>query len=415
MTAGDVLIVGTGQAALQLAGALRDEGFAGPIRMVGEELHLPYQRPPLSKAFMSGDCAAGDLTFQPLDWYRSRNIELTTGTSVARIDREARHVELADGGHLSYSQLVLATGARNRQLPGIDRGLPGVLDLRSLDDAAAIRERMGQASDVVVVGGGFLGLEFAAVAALKGVRVTVVEAATSLMAHAVCPEVGNVFLAHHQALGVTVLLGAMVRSVRERPEGGCGVTLDDGRELRCDLVVTSIGVVPNVELAVAAGLETGNGIIVDERLFTGDPNIAAIGDCASFRSRFAPDACRIESVQNAIDQARCLAKTLAGRPTVYDAVPWFWSDQGGLKLQIAGLAAGADRTVVRGDPDERRLSAYRFRGGRLVAVESVARPADHMTARRLLDAGVAVTPADVENPSLDLKSLLAPPAGVAAA
>ncbi|TRX74155.1 NAD(P)/FAD-dependent oxidoreductase [Pseudomonas mangiferae] len=407
-----IIIVGSGQAAFQLAGFLRDEGYTGRIRLVGDEAHLPYQRPPLSKAYMNGECEADGLSFQTRDYYARRGIDLHLGSRVTRIDRAARQVETADGERLGYAHLVLATGARNRTLPGLDPAGPVPLDLRSLDDARAIRERLASAADIVVIGAGFLGLEFAAVAAKKGARVTVVEAGPGLMGRAVCGEVSDAFRRHQEGLGVTFRLGATLTAL-QAADGGARVTLSTGESLVADLVVVSIGVQPNVELAEQAGLRTANGILVDAHLGTDDPAISAIGDCAAFESRFALGFCRIESVQNAMDQARCVARRLTGQAAAYDAVPWFWSDQGGLKLQIAGLSTGADEVVVRGDPAVPAFSAYRFRGGELVAVESVARPTDHMAARRLLSSGARVTPAQVRDATLDLKTLL--PASPAAA
>jgi 3-phenylpropionate/trans-cinnamate dioxygenase ferredoxin reductase subunit len=409
-----IAIVGSGQAAFQLAGFLRDEGYEGRIRLVGDEAHLPYQRPPLSKAYMSGEAEADGLSFQTRDYYAKRGIDLHLGTRVTRIDRHAHVVEAANGERLGYSHLVLATGARNRTLPGIDLDQQSVLDLRSLDDARAIRERLQQARRVLVIGAGFLGLEFAAVAAKKGARVTVAEAGSSLMGRAVCATVGEAFRGHLESLGVCFRLATTLRTLTPLSDGCSRAELSDGEVLQADLVVVSIGVVPNVELAEQAGLRVDNGIVVDALLSTDDPDISAIGDCAAFESRFAVGLCRIESVQNAMDQARCLARRLTGKAAHYDAAPWFWSDQGGLKLQIAGLSNGADELVIRGTTSPPSFSAYRFRNGVLVAVESVARPADHMTARRLLQAGVRVTPAHVRNEAFDLKTLLGAPAAAPA-
>ena len=401
-----ITIVGSGQAAFQLAGFLRDEGYAGRIRLIGDEAHLPYQRPPLSKAYMNGDVEADGLSFQTREYYAKRDIDLHMGTRVVRIDRANRRVETATGERLAYSHLVIATGARNRRLPGVDLAQSAVLDLRGIDDACGIRERLAAAKDIVVVGAGFLGLEFAAVAAKKGARVTVVEAGSTLMGRAVCGAVGEAFRRHQESLGVRFCMGTTMRALTPLCDGRSRVEMADGQALEADLIVVSIGVLPNVELAQQAGLKTDNGIVVDACLGTEDPDISAIGDCAAFESRFALGFCRIESVQNAMDQARCLAKKLTGKSAAYDAVPWFWSDQGGLKLQIAGLSTGADEVVIRGDLEALSFSAYRFRNGALAAVESVARPTDHMAARRLLNTGAPVTLGHVRDPEFDLKTLL---------
>ena len=408
-----VLIVGTGQAAYQLVGALRDAGYAGNIRLVGDEVHLPYQRPPLSKSYMNGDVEAPSLHFQGDAYYAKQKVDLSTGTRVTRIDRAGRFVETRSGERLPYAQLVLATGARNRDLPCAAEVTSGSFGLRSLDDARALREQLTRVKKVVVIGGGFLGLEFAAVAAAKGVAVTVIEASASLMSRVVCAAVGQAFQQHHESLGVRFMLGTSVSRIDTRDGKVTGVATTDGQTAEGEAVVISIGVYPNSELAAEAGLATRNGILVDAYLATEDPLISAIGDCAAFPSRFASTHSRLESIQNANDHARCLARRLAGRPQVYDAVPWFWSDQGGLKLQIAGLSGGADAVVLRGDLAARKFSAYLFAAGRLVAVESVGRPVDHMQARKLLTANAPLTPDQARDESFDLKSLLAQPAAAA--
>lgn len=405
-----IVIVGGGQAAYQLVASLRDEGYGGSIRLLGAELHLPYQRPPLSKSYMSGEVDAASLQFQAHAYYARHDVQVATGTRVTRIDRAGSWVETSAGEHVPYAHLVLATGARNRELPCATGLAHGVFGLRSLDDARAIREQLGALRRVVVIGAGFLGLEFAAVAAAKGVAVTVVEASATLMSRVVCEPVGHAFQHHHEALGVRFILGTTVARIRTATGKVVGVETTDGREAEGEAVVVSIGVHPNSELAAEAGLPTRNGVVVDRFLATEDPRISAIGDCASFPSRFADAHSRLESIQNANDQARCLARRLAGRPQAYDAVPWFWSDQAGLKLQIAGLSAGADEVVLRGDQAGCKFSAYRFGSSRLLAVESVNRPADHMLARKLLTSAAPLTPDQVRDESFDLKRLLAMPA-----
>lgn len=404
-----IVIVGAGQAGYQLASSLRDAGYAQRILLIGDEIEPPYQRPPLSKAFLSGAIEADAVTFQQPDHYVSRNIELFLGTRVVRIDRAARHVQTEDGDVIAYDRLVLATGAANRNLPGTE-GLGGVFGIRTLADARAIREKLAVARNVVVVGGGFLGLEFAAVARARGVPVTVIEAADRLMARAISPAVSEAFRLHHGQLGTDLRLATTVGGLRSENGHVSGVELGDGSVLAADLVVVSIGVIPNVELARQAGLACENGIVIDENLATSDPDIFSLGDCAVYPSRFAQMPSRLESIQNAVDQARHLALGLTKELSAYDAVPWFWSDQGGAKLQIAGLGQGVTETVIRGDRAGLKFSAYCFRDDRLVAVESINRPADHMAARRLLAAGVAVLPSQAADIDFDLKSLLpAPP------
>ncbi|NIF56024.1 FAD-dependent oxidoreductase [Burkholderia sp. Ax-1724] len=404
-----IVIVGAGQAGYQLAVSLRDAGYMKRVVLLGEEPDLPYQRPPLSKAFQSGACDAAQVTFQSDTFYQERKIELMLGVTALHIDRERHCVMTGDGRRLDYEHLVLATGARNRLLPGWNSTTKGLMTLRTLDDARKLREALGESKRVLIVGAGFLGLEFAAVAAVRGVAVHVIEASSHLMSRAVSAPVADAFRIHHESNGTTFGFGHGVKSICAEAGRVVGAQTMDGRMHEADLVVVSIGVVPNVELAEKAQLETSNGIVVDANLATGDPSISALGDCAAFPSRFAFGQCRIESVQNAVDQARYLAQRLTGQSHAFEAVPWFWSDQGGVKLQIAGMAMHrADEVVVRGDPAGLKFSAYGFVNGRLVAVESVNRPADHIAARKLLAADAPVLPVHVADAQFDLRTLLQP-------
>ncbi|CAO4138005.1 NAD(P)/FAD-dependent oxidoreductase [Methylorubrum aminovorans] len=403
-----IVIVGAGQAGFQAAASLREAGFAGSLTLVGEEAALPYQRPPLSKAYLAGKTDARGLLLRQESFFAEHRIDHRSGTRVTAIDRAERRVQLSDGGHLAYDHLILATGTRNRALPVPGADLAGVRQLRSLDDADALRTAIEGVRRIVVVGAGFIGLEFAAVCAARGPSVTVIEAAERVMARAVAPETSEAFRAFHEEAGVRFLFGAGVTAIEG--EGGrvAAIRTADGQSLPADLVLVGIGVVPNQELAAEAGLAVRDGIEVDAVLATDDPAISAIGDCVRFPSRFAAgmpggDRVRIESVQNAVDQGRCLAARLTGRSAAYDAVPWFWSDQGPRKLQIAGLAAPGDASVLR--RIGAGFSVFRFRGGALSAVESVDRPADHMAARRLLASGKALTPEQAADPSFDLKAL----------
>ena len=406
-----ILIIGAGQAGYQLAVSLRDAGYEKRVLLIGDEPDLPYQRPPLSKAFQSGDCEAEQLTFQTEAFYAGRDIELMLGVRILHIDRERRQVMTGDGRCIQYDHLVLATGARNRLLPGWDSATTGLLSLRTLHDARGLREALNRSKRAVIVGAGFLGLEFAAVAAKRGVSVRVIEASSNLMSRAVSSPVADAFREHHESLGTTFSFDRGVSSIRTEAGRVVGAETTDGTLHEADLLVVSIGVIPNVELAKEAGLEIANGIVVDLNLSTSDPSISALGDCAAFPSRFAFGNCRIESVQNAVDQARYLAQRLTGHTQGFEAVPWFWSDQGGVKLQIAGVAMSrADEVVLRGDRAGLKFSAYGFSKGQLVAVESVNRPADHMAARRLLAADAPVTPAQAADVQFDLKTLLQPAA-----
>jgi 3-phenylpropionate/trans-cinnamate dioxygenase ferredoxin reductase subunit len=401
---GTVVVVGTGQGGFQVAASLRDEGFAGEIVLVGDEPGLPYQRPPLSKGYLNGKSDAESLTFRAEGFYADHRIRILPGERVAAIDRAARQVRLSTGATLGYDHLVLATGARNRPLPVPGAELDGVLQLRSIADAEAIRIRLPEIRRAVVVGAGFIGLEFAAVAAARGIDVTVLEATARPMSRAISPPMSQFFTERHEAAGVQIEPGAVVTRVIGENGRAVGVETGDHRVFPADLVLVAIGIVPNVELAADAGLAIANGIVVDEYLLTADPAISAIGDCAIYPSPFAGGApTRLESVQNALDHARCVAARLVGKPAPYAAVPWFWSDQGPLKLQIAGIATAHEMAVVRGDPASGAFSVFCYEGDRLAGVESVNRPADHMAARRLLAGRIALAPDEAADPSFDLK------------
>ncbi|MDR7040007.1 3-phenylpropionate/trans-cinnamate dioxygenase ferredoxin reductase subunit [Methylobacterium sp. BE186] len=408
MSAAGIVIVGGGQAGFQVAASLREAGYTDPVVLVGDEPGLPYQRPPLSKAYLAGKTDAEGLNLRSGSFLAEHRIALRPDTRAARIDREARRLILADGESLAYDHLVLATGARNRALPVPGADLANVRQLRGLADADHLKEALAAAERVVVVGAGFIGLEFAAVAAARGLSVTVVEAASRAMARAVSAETSAFFARAHEGWGVHFVFGAGVEAVVGEGGRATGIRLAGGRILPADLVLVGIGVVPNAELAAEAGLAVADGIRVDAFLATDDPAISALGDCARFPSPFAKGltadgTVRIESVQNAIDQGRCLAGRLAGRPAAYGAVPWFWSDQGRHKLQIAGLAGPEDASVLRGSGDA--FSVFRFRDGALRAVESVNRAGDHMIARRLLAAGTPLQPEQAADPAFDLKAL----------
>lgn len=407
MTAETIVIVGNGQGGLQTAVSLRDGGHDGLIVLIGDEPGLPYQRPPLSKAFLAGGLAPDALLFRTEAYYAEHRIEHLAGLRATAIDRASRRVQL-DTGSIPYDHLVLATGARDRVLPVPGAGLDGVCRLRTRVEAGALRTRMASADNIVVVGAGFIGLEFAASAVKQGARVHVIEMALRPMARAITPEMSAFFHASHAAAGTTILFGATVARIVGTGDRVTAVETADGTVMPADLVLLGVGVQPNTELAEAAGLQVANGIVVDEAMLTSDPAISALGDCASFPCRFAGGCLtRLESVQNAADQARAVAARLLGRPAPYHAVPWFWSEQGSLRLQIAGLTEGHDTTVLRGDKHRGSFSVFAFQAGRLRGVESVNRPVDHMIGRRLLSDTVALTPEQAADESFDLKALLA--------
>jgi 3-phenylpropionate/trans-cinnamate dioxygenase ferredoxin reductase component len=406
MAHGTVLIVGAGHAGFQLAASLRQHGYGERICLINDEAHLPYQRPPLSKAYLKGEGRPDSLMFRPDKFYRDQNIELI-GDRAVSIDRAAQRLLLASGSFLEYGHLVLATGARNRLLDLPNANLGDVRYLRILDESEALRQRIHSAKHVVVIGAGFIGLEFAATARIKGLEVDVVELATRVMARAVTAEISDYFQERHVAAGIRIHLGVQATSIEGGGDEVSGVSLSDGRRIPADLVVVGVGVLPNVELAAEAGLPVASGIIVDEQLLTPDPNISAIGDCALFASPRFGGSLRLESVQNATDHARCVAARLTGDAKTYDGLPWFWSDQGDDKLQIAGLTTGYDHVVVRGDRAARSFSAFCYRSGQLVGIESVNRAADHVFGRKLLGMNRSIAPERVADPGFDLKAALA--------
>ena len=405
MTQGPVLIVGAGHAGFQLAASLRQHGFGGRIGLINDEAHLPYQRPPLSKAYLKGEGRPDSLMFRPEKFYRDQNIELIADRAVA-IDRAARRLSLASGAALDYGYLVLASGARNRLLDIPNANLKDVLYLRTLDESEALRQRIASTQRVVVIGAGFIGLEFAATARAKGLEVDVVELGARVMARAVTAEISQFFQDRHTAAGIRIHLGVQATSIESAGVNVTGVSLSDGRHVPADLVVVGVGVLPNIELAAQAGLPVAAGIIVNEQLLTSDPDICAIGDCALFASPRFGGSLRLESVQNATDHARCVAARLTGDARTYDGLPWFWSDQGPDKLQIAGLTTGYDQVVVRGDPGQGSFSAFCYKSGQLVGIESINRASDHVFGRKILGMNRSIAPEQAADAGFDLKSAL---------
>ena len=405
MTQGPVIIAGAGHAGFQLAASLRQNGFSERIALVNDEGHLPYQRPPLSKAYLKGTGGPDTLMFRPEKFYHDQKVDLITDR-VTSIDRGARKLALASGASLDYGHLVLATGARNRLLDIPNANLDGVRYLRALDDSEALRHRIASSHHVVVIGAGFIGLEFAATARAKGLEVDVVELGARVMARAVTAEISEFSQSRHAAAGIRIHFGVQVTSIESDGGRVTGVSLSDGRHLPADLVVVGVGVLPNVELAAQAGLPVAAGIIVDDHLSTADPNISAIGDCALYASPRFGGSLRLESVQNATDHARCVAARLTGDAKPYDGLPWFWSDQGPDKLQMVGLTTGYDQVVVRGDRGAGAFSAFCYKSGRLLGIESVNRAGDHMFGRRLLAANRSITPEQAADASFDLKGAL---------
>lgn len=405
-----ILIIGAGQAAIMAAEALRSGGYTGPLTLLGDEPHGPYHRPPLSKAFLAGEMDAARLPMRTPEMLAGKNIELRIGTQVTAINRAAKTVTLADGSTLPYGGLLLATGATARTLPLPGADAQGVLALRTRDDADAIAQRMAQCLEknlpLVVIGGGFIGLEVAATARKKGLAVTVLEAAPRLLGRVLLPVLSDWYAELHRSHGVQLVLGAQIAAIEHDASNTVtGVRLNDGTVYPAGLVLIGIGVNANDELARAAGLECDRGIVVDACGRTSDSSIVAAGDCTARR---LPDGSliRLESVQNATELGKSAAAALLGQERPFTATPWFWSDQYDKKLQMAGLSVGADQHVLRGDVASGAFSLFHYKGGQLIAIDNVNTPKDHLLVRKLMDAGVSPTPQQAGDVAFDLNSLL---------
>jgi len=404
-----IVIIGAGQAGMQIAESLRHEGFNGTLTLCGEEPHPPYQRPPLSKKWLVEGGSAASLAVRGPAVLERLKIVLKTDTRVRAVDRTRKQVELSDGSQLPYDRLALATGSLPRTLPIPGASLPGVLALRGIADSvaigAAIRHCAAEGRKIVVVGGGFIGLEVAAAACKLGAEVTVLEGLPRLMSRVTAPVVSESFARLHRSHGVQLVFGAQVAEIVGYEGHVAGVRTRDGQEYPAGCVIVGIGVDPDDLLARSAGLLCDRGIIVDACSRTSDPLIAAAGDCTARR---LPDGelIRLESVQNAIEQGKSAAAALMGRERPFVAAPWFWSDQFEIKLQMVGLSRGYDQVVTRGDLDKPAYSAFYYRAGRLLAVDSLNRISDHMQAKKLLDAGLSPTPEQAADPQFELISLL---------
>ena len=398
-----IVIIGAGQSGAQAVASLRADGFSGPITMVGDEPFAPYQRPPLSKAYLMGTMERDRLFLKPDAFYKEANCELILGVAVTKIERATRQVHLADGRALPYDKLLIATGSRVRKIrcPGAD--LPGVHYLRGIADVDGLRAVFEPGRKLAIVGGGYIGLEVAAVAAKRGIDVTVFEAMDRVMARAVSIPISDFYDKVHRAAGVKILLDTGVEAFEGN--GRIEAIRAKGQLYPTDVVLVGIGIVPNDELAREAGLGCDDGIVVDEKSnATGDPAIFAAGDCTRHIGREGT-ALRLECVQNAIDQAKHAALCMTGKSNSYREVPWFWSDQYDLKLQIAGLARPTDQLVLRGDPQARKFAVFHLRDGAVAAVEAVNAAPEYLVGRKLIADGAKIAPERLADTSIPMKSI----------
>lgn len=398
------LIVGAGQAAAQAVQTLRQQGFAGAITLLGDEPYVPYQRPPLSKKYLAGELPRERLFLRPASFYADKGVAVELGRRVEELDLAAQRVRLDDDRTLGYDKLLLTTGSSARTLALQGASLPGVHYLRTIADVDAIIAALTPGARVLMVGAGYIGLEVAAVATQRGFAVTVLEALDRVMARVVAPDVSAFYDSYHRARGVAIHYGAAARAFHGNSRVSAAETVD-GRRFDCDLAIAGIGVLPNVGLAAAAGLPCDNGIVVDEFARTGDPNVFAAGDCTNQPNTLLGRRVRLESVPNAIHQAKVAALGMLGTPTAYSEVPWFWSDQYDLKLQIAGLSLGYDEIAVRGALGAHSFAVYYLADGRVIAVDAVNSPHDFMHGKKLVAAGRRISAAELSDPATDLAKL----------
>lgn len=402
-----IVVIGGGQAGVQALQSLRQGGYTGALTLVGDEPALPYQRPPLSKAYMKGEMTEERLYFRPAPWYQDQNIEVILATRATGIDRTSRKVELAHGGHLDYDALIIATGSRPRPLPVKGATLHGVHDLRDLSDVERIRPNMIAGRKMVIVGAGYIGLEAAAIARQMGLDVTVLEMAPRVLARVTSPVMSAFFETEHRAQGVTILTDARLDQLDGADGKVSAAILADGTRLDADIVLVGIGILPNEELAKEAGIACNNGILVDRDARTSDPRVFAAGDCASRPLVHYGRSGRLESVHNAIEQGKLASAAILGKPRPAEDCPWFWSDQYDLKLQIAGLSQDYDEIVMRGDPKARKFAAFYLRNATLIAVDAVNSAPEFLASKKLIMAGAKLASATLGDTSISMKDIAA--------
>jgi 3-phenylpropionate/trans-cinnamate dioxygenase ferredoxin reductase subunit len=399
-----IVIIGAGQAGGQTAYSLRAAGFDGAITLIGDEPAPPYQRPPLSKAYLKGELEAERLFLKPVEYYPEHDVELVTSTAAKSIDLAARQVALERGASVPWDKLVIATGARPRRLPCPGIALPGVLELRTLEDVDRLKAVAVAGKRLVVVGAGYIGLEAAAVGSQLGLSVTVLEAMPQVLGRVAGLEIGEFYTRIHREAGTDVRLGAMLEGF-EGSDHLTGARLAGGEVIPCDIALVGIGVMPNLEIAQAAGIACGNGILVDAQMRTSHPDVYAIGDVAWRPLVHYGREGRLESVHNAIEGGKIAAASIMGAPAPTLEVPWFWSDQFDLKLQTAGLWTGADRRVLRGDPQSRGFAVFYLKEGRVIAVDAVNSPPEYVVGRKLVAASATVAPGELADKSISMKDI----------
>ncbi len=400
-----VVIVGAGHAAGQLVASLKQRKFAGDIVLIGDEPYLPYQRPPLSKKFLAGELAADRLYVKPESFYEDSQIDVRLETRVTEIDRERKTLKTDSDDEIQYDKLILALGSRVRRLPIDGADLDGVHYLRSIADVDGIRSEIGKKKSAVIVGAGYIGLEVAAVIRQLGLDVTVVEMADRVMSRVVSPEISDFYQIEHSNQGVRLRLSKGVSAFRGdgRVEA---VETDDGALIPADFVVVGVGIDPNTEIASAAGLIVDDGIVVDDRCQSSDPDIYAVGDCSNHPNSIYDRRLRLESVHNALEQAKTAVSNICGVESHYSQVPWFWSDQYDLKLQIAGLSEGYDDIVIRGNPADRSFACLYLRDGKLIATDAVNSPRDFVQSKALIAAGTKIDREKLGDTEVELKELV---------
>jgi len=401
-----IVIAGAGHAAGQLGATLRQQNFEGQIVLVGDESYLPYQRPPLSKGFLAGKMSAERLHLKADNFYDDHQIEVKLQTRITAIDRDKKTLEIEDGEDIAYDKLVLALGSRVRELPVEGANLKGVYYLRSIDDVEQIRPEMDVGRRLVIIGAGYIGLEAAAVARSLGLDVTVIEMADRVMSRVVSPEISDFYQIEHTDKGVKLRLSTSIEALRGKKRVK-RVEIAGGEEIRADFVIIAIGILPNTELAEHAGLEVADGIVVDDRCLTSDKNIYAVGDCTSHPNEIYGRRLRLESVHNAIEQAKTAAENLCGVEAHYSQVPWFWSDQYDLKLQIAGLSEGYDEVVIRGNPADKSFACLYLKDNRLIAVDAVNAPRDFVQSKALIAAHAVLSADKLADSARSLKDIAA--------